>query len=504
MYKICAFVLIYFVLGIANTIKAGNFAGQEIETDGGYYMRARYYDPAVGAFLNKDPMGVQGGLNAYVYVGSNPVNGTDPLGLFGWYDYTIQSVGLVGGAIGAGVGYVATGVGGATVEVCGIGVPVAAAGYYLAAQGGAQAASSSWNLWYMIKHPNEKSVPLNSSGIAGTIVSTAAAVSGVQNSSSYSPVNSSGNWTIWGPLNAGATAVDTISTLVLGAALPTASNLGALTTIPGASYLPAPYAQTALALAPEGAPLAKTGTALDFAGKATNLTGALDIAKQGLYDTFQTENDTSQLAVGGVLINQAATLVGTNLSDIKGSTYDPTTKQIIFLGSNNAPSSSLTAINMDYFYTAIQAVYGSATPPYVTLDPPASAATQWPFSQTFTNNSTQGFVLLYNPLWVGQDTTIAVQFRVTDQAGTQYEFTANFNCVELNGTNGYPSVSSGGRYAMGLVYKNSTGTAPSGIVIDTGAFQTGVPQSMTLTSTSQTSCFTGAAYSGTSGNVCLT
>jgi hypothetical protein len=42
------------------------------------YLRARYYDPASGRFLGRDP--VPGG-NPYAYAGNNPVNFTDPTGL---------------------------------------------------------------------------------------------------------------------------------------------------------------------------------------------------------------------------------------------------------------------------------------------------------------------------------------------------------------------------------------------------------------------------------------
>jgi uncharacterized protein RhaS with RHS repeats len=47
-------------------------------------MRARYYDPEVGRFISKDPIGLLGGLNMYAYVQNNPINRIDPLGLQ-WY-----------------------------------------------------------------------------------------------------------------------------------------------------------------------------------------------------------------------------------------------------------------------------------------------------------------------------------------------------------------------------------------------------------------------------------
>ena len=41
----------------------------------------RYYDPTIGRYLTRDPLGYQDGLNAYLYVHDNPVNHIDPLGL---------------------------------------------------------------------------------------------------------------------------------------------------------------------------------------------------------------------------------------------------------------------------------------------------------------------------------------------------------------------------------------------------------------------------------------
>ena len=42
----------------------------------------RWYQPEIGRFVQRDPIGLGGGLNVYVYCGSNPSTGVDPLGLW--------------------------------------------------------------------------------------------------------------------------------------------------------------------------------------------------------------------------------------------------------------------------------------------------------------------------------------------------------------------------------------------------------------------------------------
>jgi len=41
----------------------------------------RYYDPEIGRYLTRDPIGYGDGMNVYLYVGGNPINHIDPLGL---------------------------------------------------------------------------------------------------------------------------------------------------------------------------------------------------------------------------------------------------------------------------------------------------------------------------------------------------------------------------------------------------------------------------------------
>jgi RHS repeat-associated protein len=45
------------------------------------HVGARYYDPGIGRFLQRDPIGIWGGLNVYMYVGSGPAFRADPSGL---------------------------------------------------------------------------------------------------------------------------------------------------------------------------------------------------------------------------------------------------------------------------------------------------------------------------------------------------------------------------------------------------------------------------------------
>jgi RHS repeat-associated protein len=51
------------------------------EETGLVYYGLRYYSPGSGKFINRDPIGEAGGLNLYGFVGNNPVNRVDVLGM---------------------------------------------------------------------------------------------------------------------------------------------------------------------------------------------------------------------------------------------------------------------------------------------------------------------------------------------------------------------------------------------------------------------------------------
>jgi RHS repeat-associated protein len=58
------------------------FIDRQLDEETGLeFYRARYYDPAKGRFLQRDPLEYLDGMNLYQYVQSNPPNHTDPMGL---------------------------------------------------------------------------------------------------------------------------------------------------------------------------------------------------------------------------------------------------------------------------------------------------------------------------------------------------------------------------------------------------------------------------------------
>jgi len=66
---------------IQQPFKYAGQVGIQAEGNNLYYMRARYYDANLGRFISEDPIGFDGGLNLYAYVGGNPIMAVDPLGL---------------------------------------------------------------------------------------------------------------------------------------------------------------------------------------------------------------------------------------------------------------------------------------------------------------------------------------------------------------------------------------------------------------------------------------
>ena len=88
-------------------------------------MEARYYSPALGRFLSRDPIGFDGGINPYAYCYGDPINYSDADGtLAGPPIYTelpyvseIVGSGELGATGGAAAGGATIGAGG-VVTLC--------------------------------------------------------------------------------------------------------------------------------------------------------------------------------------------------------------------------------------------------------------------------------------------------------------------------------------------------------------------------------------------------
>ncbi|MEW6155033.1 MAG: RHS repeat-associated core domain-containing protein, partial [Actinomycetota bacterium] len=93
------------------------FAGEYTDTETGFvYLRARYYDPATGQFISRDPLTALTG-EPYLYAAGNPINAIDPLGLLSLRDVT-RAVKKVAGTISV-VSSAAAAVAYTTALVCG-------------------------------------------------------------------------------------------------------------------------------------------------------------------------------------------------------------------------------------------------------------------------------------------------------------------------------------------------------------------------------------------------
>jgi RHS repeat-associated protein len=86
------------------------YRGEQYDPDLGlYYLRARYYNPATGRFMSRDPeegkAKVPASLHKYLYANGDPVNMTDPKGRESMFEtgiYVPVEVGMSAAAVKLG------------------------------------------------------------------------------------------------------------------------------------------------------------------------------------------------------------------------------------------------------------------------------------------------------------------------------------------------------------------------------------------------------------------
>lgn len=423
------------------------------------FHRARFYDPEAGLFVSKDPTGISDGLTVYQYAHANPVNKVDRDGRAVETVWDVINLGIGIGSLGYNLsnhkwGDAAFDAVGLVYDGVATAVPFLPAGASAAIKAG-RGVDAAVTVAQTLKKTEiaVDKVKIASAALPSPLTPTRfgqdvhkavdATVEGLRND----------GWTT--ALRPGQKGPDFLAPLQDWTMdITTFKNWATHNKYPAnGPIVPLLYDRSTGVVG--------VGTGLF---EASNTGGRL-WAGAGLFNGLDTLGDFIQ-DQAGVLIDKAATLVGSNLADIKGATYDPVSNQILFLGSNSSPG--VEGINMDYFFTAVKAVYGSAVPPFVSLDAPASATTLWTdFGDgdgSFEPGEWGGFTLRYNPLWSEEDSTVGVKVRCKIGT-TNYDFTVNFTPETIDWVV-YPN----GQFPMHLVYTGITGTAPPGVSVWTGPF----------------------------------
>ena len=512
-------VVLLFLL-ISQTLKSQeNIVYHQFLDKNLIYMRARCYDPETGSFLTKDPIGVNGGVNTYQYAYSDPINKVDPNGLVA----PLVALGIYAAAAGSTAGLVDVGV--QTVPKVLSGTPLlnqddgtpgalsqvdftqlATTTIFGTLSGGGSSIIGSSAL--------SNSAKVTANVLSNAVFNTAqqASINGLEGNSLTDNLGSSfGAGIVFGAI--GTKIADGRS---IYNQFDPPSDLSKYLSIGKTVELDS---RAFSHVGEINAGLNALGNAVGGINPFSTSSPSLSPTpiRNESFSPYNNVSFSSSFNLGGVLIDKAATLIGSNLSDIKGATYDPISKQLIFLG-NNDPA-AVKDIDLDYFYTAVNAVYGSAVPPFVTLDPPVSLYTQWTDygdgDGTFEPGEWGGVYIRYNPIWAEEDNTVDLKFTM-NSSSQEYRVVVHFNAMVKT------NIIAGGRPYMHLVYQSAE-NLPPGVTLDTTSFGVnvniqGVPPNtningsslkvisttgvnIDLSSSGQDSYYPLKVYNGGSGNL---
>ncbi|MFH0736793.1 MAG: RHS repeat-associated core domain-containing protein [bacterium] len=313
------------------------FTGREWDEESGlYFYRKRYYDPQTGRFISKDPLlkllNAPDSVNPYIYVNNNPQSYIDPFGLLDnmpenkstsmWYNWFNQGIfqpqnnfqGAASFISDVGQNYLGTLYKKTTpVPVGGsIGIPV----YKSAAAN-------------------------NIGGFIGTTLNVVEFIPHVINYKNYfsNPTDSENAF-----LSLSQTAAEMAGSTY------------------GGTYGASQGLQAGILLATLCSPIGAVGvsTAIVVTSVIAGgmIGGAIGSAIMGNINKFAVNNIRQANNVGGILLNQAATLV-TDLEEIIGAYWDNNIGQLVLLGKKNGKQLNVNfpVMDLDHLMVALRAVY---------------------------------------------------------------------------------------------------------------------------------------------------
>ena len=315
--------------GLDEALESNTFNGAYTDPDTGLvYMWHRWYDPAIGRFISPDLVSADvespSTLNVYVYVQGDPVNFTDPTGLFlDGADWNLVGSGLA--AIAGGVITLAV-IASAPITVPAAGIAAGIAALVAVTNVGFGAGQLAVGL---------AGGTADGSEMPGSLVDLAAIIAKAQTDNPETKIK----------IDLAALIADTL--------IPSADKTKLIKRVQDA--------------------LDRFGDLTD-AQKLKKLNDLNSQWEKVQREALEKQQESSEIPAddvrGGIYINASATVLG-DLSQINGAGVDPNTGQLVFYGEDGGATPA--GIDGDMLYTALQwmgqgVATGGFTAPGVTIE----------------------------------------------------------------------------------------------------------------------------------------